>query len=402
MTALIRPLAQADWLTADRAWAGLRLLAILLLGCLGLLAAVIVEQRLLHPGAKPPALDFDAFWAAARLAVDGHAASAYDNATIEATERAATDMPPGYLAFYYPPTFLLVILPLGWLGYGAALSGFLAAESAILLALLRRILPQRWAWLPLLTWPGFLMNGLSGQNAPLSAACFGGAALWLERRPVLAGMCLGGLVCKPQLAACVPVALLAARRWRALIACGASAAALAIASWLVLGTGVWRGFVANAPNARADIETIAIKWPKMQSLFGAIRLAGGGNQGAYLAQGILSAVALGLLVLIAARRPGARLEASALVTAALLFTPFLYDYDLALLCVPMACMVALAQGDAWRNWEKCLLVLLFLLPPAARAAGLILGVTLGPPLVLALLVLLARRAGAFARPPIAW
>ncbi len=347
---------------------------------------------LAHASAKPVALDFAAFWAAAKLAVSGHAAAAYDNVAIEATERASTVMPPGYLAFYYPPTFLLLVSPLGWLGYSTALAVFIAAELVLVLLLLRRVLPQSWAWLPLLTFPGFLMNGLSGQNAALSASCFAAGAVWLEKRPMLAGAALGGLACKPQLAVCVPVALLLARRWRALIACGATAFAMAALSWAVLGGGVWRGFLGNAGNARADIETIAIKWPKMQSLFGAIRLAGGGNGVAYAAQAVLSAAAVAGLAWVAWRRPGAKVEMAALTAAALLFTPFLYDYDLTLLAVPLVCLTALAQNTGWRSGEKLLLAALFLSPLAARACGMLASVAIGPPLVVLLLAMLARRA----------
>jgi hypothetical protein len=388
---LLKTLSEAAWLTGERATYLGRLLATALV-CLVAGGAVIIGVEFWqHPG-KPMALDFDAFWAAGRLAVSGHAAQAYDNAAIEATERAATSMPPGYLAFYYPPTALLLCLPLGLIGFTTALAVFLAAEMALLLAFLRQLLPQRWAWLPLLSFPGFLMNGLSGQNAPLSAACFAGAAIWLDKRPIMAGICLGGLVCKPQLAVCVPVALLAARRIRALVACGATALGFCLLSWLVLGTGVWRGFLANAPNARADIETIAIKWPKLQSFFGAVRLAGGGNTTAYALQAVVSIAALVVLARLAWRRPGAGHEASLMVTAALLFTPFLYDYDVAILAVPMAWLMAQAQRTGWQPWEKILLLVLFLLPLVARAGGLLLGVILAPPLVCALLVLLARRS----------
>ena len=381
-------LTHAPWLTPDRAKTWCVMLAVAMLA----FVLWILGVTLAHPAGKPVALDFSAFWAAARLVANGHAAAAYDNVAIEATERAATIMPPGYLAFYYPPTFLLLVSPLGRLSYSAALAGFLVLETALVVALLRRVLPQGWAWLPLLAFPGLLMNALSGQNAALSASCFAAAAVWLESRPWLAGAALGGLACKPQLAVCVPVALLAARRWRALLACGASALVLAGLSWAVLGRAAWLGFLANAPNARADIETIAIKWPKMQSLFGAIRLAGGGNGAAYGAQAVMSLAAMALLAWIAARRPGAWVEAAAVTTAALLFTPFLYDYDLALLAVPLACVTALAQRTGWLAWEKLLLLVLFLCPLVARAFGLLAGVAIGPPLVLALLVVVARRA----------
>jgi hypothetical protein len=391
---ILSALSEAAWLTAARATSLGRALALLLF-CALLGGGILIFIS--YTGTKPMALDFDAFWAAGRLAVSGHAAQAYDNAAIEATERAATDMAPGYLAFYYPPSFLLLCVPLGLLGFTAALCVFLSAEMILLLSALRKILPQGWAWLPLLSFPGFIMNALSGQNAPLTAACFCGAAIWLTSRPVLAGICLGGLVCKPQLAVCVPLALLAARRFRALVACGLTAAAWCAASFLLLGEGVWRGFLANAPNARADIETIAIKWPKLQSAFGTVRLAGGGNAAAYEVQAVVSALAVIVLVGGVWRRPGAQIEASLMVCAALLFTPFLYDYDLAILAVPMACLMAAAQRTRWRAWEKWALLANFLLPLVARACGMGLGVIIGPPFVALLMGVLAGRAGLFAR-----
>jgi hypothetical protein len=381
--------ADAEWLTGERAQRLARAFG-LLLGCAVLGGGLLIF--LSYTGDKPMALDFDAFWAAARLAVTGHAASAYDNAAIEATERAATAMAPGYLAFYYPPPFLLLCLPLGLAGFTLALALFLITELALLLALLRRILPQNWAWVPLLSFPGFLMNALSGQNAPLTAACFAGAALWLETRPILAGICLGGLVCKPQLALCVPLALLASRRWRALIACAATAMTACLVSYLILGAGVWRGFLLNAPNARADIETIAIKWPKLQSAFGTVRLLGGGSALAYEIQAAVAACAVFLLLRAAWRRPGARIEAAMMACAALLATPFLYDYDLAILCVPMAALMAAAQQSGWRRFEKILLLAVFFLPLAARPCGMALGIIIGPPFILLLLFLLTRRA----------
>jgi hypothetical protein len=387
-------LSEAAWLTSDRAASLARLLALVLFCTLAGAGLLIFMS---YTAEKPMALDFDAFWAAARLAVQGHAVQAYDNVAIEATERAATDMAPGYLAFYYPPSFLLICLPLGLLGFTAALCVFLAAEMALLLAGLRCILPHRWAWLPLLSFPGFIMNALSGQNAPLTAACFCGAAIWLTSRPVLAGICLGGLVCKPQLAVCVPVALLAARRLQALAACGASAAALCVLSWLAFGARVWRGFLANAPNARADIESIAIKWPKLQSAFGAVRLAGGSNAQAYEVQVLVSALAVIVLVCACWRRPGAQIEAALMVCAALLFTPFLYDYDLAILALPLTCLMSQALRSAWLPWEKIGLLAVYLMPLAARACGLSLGIIVGPPFLALLMGLLARRAGILAR-----
>ena len=380
--------ARSDWLSPQ----GARFYNSALAGLTLAFLAAIGIATVSHLASRPVALDFAAFWAAARLAVEGHALAAYDPASIEIVERAATDMTPGYLAFYYPPPFLLLILPLGLMGYSTALACFLGAEMALVLAALRRILPNRWAWLPLLSFPGFLMNGLSGQNAALSAACFIGGAVWLERRPLLAGACLGALTCKPQLAACVPVALLCARRWQALAGFSVVAVGLAFASAAVFGAHVWQGFLSSTALARTDIETISIKWPKMQSVFGAIRLFGGSSTLAYTGQIAMSLTVIAVLALVCYSRPGRLVEVAALATASLLFTPFLYDYDLAILVVPLACVTALAGQTGWRSWEQLTLVLAYVLPAAARPAGILLNITLGPPLMAALLLVIAKRA----------
>ena len=382
----------ADWITPLRARRTGQFLSLLILAVVLLAIAITVQALTAGPGAKPIALDFDAFWAAARMAVQGHAAQVYDNGAIESVERAATALPPGYLAFYYPPTFLLVCLPLGLLGFTAALVAFLALQYGLLIFCLRRILPQPWSWLPIAIWPGFVMNALSGQNGGLSAACFAGFMLLLERHAVLAGACLGLLACKPQLVPCVPVVLIAARRWEALAGFAGTAFAMVLASVLAFGTAPWLGFLANAPNARIDLETLSFKWEKMQSAFAATRLLGGSVYNAYAVQGAVSVLAVGTLAFLASRRPGPGAEGAALALCSLLVTPFLYDYDLAVLAVPLAWITASAQKTGWRSWEKLVASSLFLLPLFLRACGMGLGLTLAPPFLLALLFVIARRA----------
>ena len=52
----------------------------------------------------------------------------------------------------------------------------------------------------ILAFPPFSSTPEHGQNGFLSAALIGGGALLLDKRPVLAGLCFGALVYKPQLA----------------------------------------------------------------------------------------------------------------------------------------------------------------------------------------------------------
>jgi hypothetical protein len=347
-------------------------------------------------GPLPPGLDFDAYWSAARITLLGQARAAYDNHVIEAFQRAHTQLSgPGYLAFYYPPTFLLLCLPLALMPYLWALLVFVVAQAALLWPLMHRILVRaggaRLGWLPVLAMPGFLMNAFSGQNGGFSASCLAGAMLLLEDRPFLGGACLGALACKPQLGAVAPLALLAARRWRALAGAACMALGLALASWLVLGADAWAGFLANAPAARADIETLQIKWRFAQSLYAAIRLAGGGLEAGYAGQALMAGAAVALLVGICWRKRGAGPEMAALAVTVLLVTPFLYDYDLVLLAAPLAWLAGQGVRHGFLRGEKALLAAVYLLPFGARAVALGLGVTLSPLLLFALLLCVWRR-----------
>jgi hypothetical protein len=380
---------EAAWLDAER-FRGYALLWAL--AYFVFLGAWALHDWFAPPSAgRPAAHDFVVFWSAAWLALRGHGAWAYNTARLITAENAAAVMPDGTLPFYYPPPFLLLCLPFGLMSYPTAMLVFIAGEMALLLALLRRILPRMAAWLPVLTWPGFLLAAMIGQNTPLTASCFAGAAIWLERRPMLAGMFLGGLVCKPQFLLGVPLALLAARRFSAFCAFALTAASLCLASWLVLGTDVWRAFLTWSPQAFARIQFDPTTWHKMQSAFCAMRLAGAGIGVAYAVQACFALGGLITILWVSAKRPGAGLEMSVLATASLLVSPYLYHYELAVLCVPAAWLAQQALSRGWRDWERLALLVIFLLPPAALACAENLGIIVSPVCLAAFLPLLAHR-----------
>ena len=130
----------------------------------------------------------------------------------------------------------------------------------------------------------------------------------------------------------------------------------------------------------------------MQSLYAGLRLAGFGTAIGYAGQAAIAAVALATLIFVCWRRAGAGAEMAALSVTALLVTPFLYDYDLVLMTVPLAWAASEASRRGWLRGEKLLLLLCYLAPLGARAAGEKLGVPIGPPLALGLLAVILRRA----------
>ncbi len=346
------------------------------------------------PTGKPLGTDFVSFWTASQLALGGHPAAAYDPTQHEAAQQALfPGSRPGYYAFFYPPVFLLLCLPLALLPYLASLIAWLLAGLMGLLACVRLILPKPWPVLPILASPAVFVNAGHGQNGFLSAACFGSAMIMLERRPFVAGLCLGVLSFKPHLLLAAPIMLLAARRWAVIAGTVVAVLGLMGMSWLLLGTGAWAGFLQVSPLARAVLEEGLVEPWKMQSAFAAVRLLHGGVALAYSAQVGVAAVVLLLLGRCAARRPGAAPEGALLVAGGLLCTPFLLDYDLACLLLPIAWVTAEAQRTDWWPWEKLALLAAYMLPLVSRPLAEA-GVPIATAVLAGLLLIVARRAAA--------
>jgi len=388
----------ARWLGADHAMAWARALAVM--SALAVAMAVLVTHggTVPGPGGHPIGTDFVSFWTAGGLALHGHAGAAWFPPAHAALQRDAFAPAAGYqdvyYAFFYPPPFLLFCLPLALLPYGAALAVWLAATGAAYAAAIRAILPRRWpGFLPVLAFPGLLVNAAYGQNGALSAGIIGAAALCLDRRPRLAGACLGCLCFKPQLAILAVPALVMARRWRALAWAAASSGTLCVASLAVLGADAWRGFLADAPLARAALEAGLVGFEKMASTFAAVRLLGGGLSAAWIAQALVSLAALAAVASVARRRPGGAAEMAAMAAAACLATPFVLYYDLMLLAVPLAWLAAQAARGGFLPWEKALLAAGFLAPLLSLALATRAGMPVAPIVAGALLAAVIRRAG---------
>jgi alpha-1,2-mannosyltransferase len=397
MTTIVAALRDAPWLGADRAKAWCRVLG----GCGVVVAVALVAVThggvRADPWGQPLATDFSSFWSAAKLALAGVPGSAWDPAAHAAFQRAhfspEAGFADGYYAFFYPPPFLLICLPLGLLPYGAALAVWLLVTGAGYVVAMRGLLPRHWPWaLIALGFPGLLLNAEHGQNGALSAALFGMAALWLDRRPGLAGICLGALCFKPQLVVLVVPALVLAGRWRALAWAAGTAWAMCVGSLLVFGVAAWEGFVANSHLAGTALEMGLVGFGKMASVFAGVRLLGGPVVAAWAVQAVVSLVAVGAVGMVARRRAGGAAEVATVAVAACLATPFLLDYDLMLLAVPLAWVVAAAERDGFLPWEKLVLGAAFLLPLVARAVGMTVGVPVAPLVVLGLLAVVVRRA----------
>jgi hypothetical protein len=333
--------------------------------------------------------DFVNVWAAGRLVLEGKAAAAYDWPVHKAMEVAALGRPfDGHFGWHYPPPFLFAAAALALVPYTAAFVLWTFGTFPAYVVAVRMIVGDRSGYLLAAAFPAVLCNFMVGQNGFLSAGLFGGALVLLERRPVLAGVLFGLLTYKPHLGLLVPIALIAGGQWRAFVSAGIVATLMAAASWAVFGAEAWHAFFNSiGQTSQAFLTNGWADWHKLQTIFGLARALGGPEWLAWTAQLTIALSAAAAVALLWRSRAACDIKAAALVTAALLATPYLYTYDLVVLAVPLAFLFRLGRGGGFLPNElagiglACGLVLIF---PFVKAP-------VGLAAILVVAALLARR-----------
>ncbi len=391
-------LRDAPWLNAERVRAYGAAYLILALYILGDTLVDLLGWR----GGPPGDADFLSFHAASRLALGGQAPAAWDRAAHALAQTASQGTPGRYFAFFYPPTYLLLCLPLGLLPLLPAMLAWVVATGAAFFVLLRAWLPGAGvvALVLAVMAPASVLNAVHGQNAFLTGALLAVAGLAMDRRPGLAGLALATLAFKPQLGLLVIPALLAARRWAVLGWASAAGLAWLLVSWLAFGTAAWQAFLARLPDAGAAMASGELATWQLQSVLAMARTLGLGVVAAQVLQGAV-AVAVVLAVVWALRsRPGGRAEVAAVAAGAPLVTPFVLSYDMLVLLIPTAFLLAQARRGGFSPWEKAGVALAWLLPGMSLGFGIGAGLSFGAlaPAILVVLVLRRIRAENPSRP----
>jgi hypothetical protein len=346
---------------------------------------------------QPNGMDFTTFWASSRLWLDGTPLLAY---SFEAMARIGREIsptlpPPGPL--FYPPTFFLLLRPLALLPCAMSYVFFALGTAAVFVVLLRRILPMRSALLPILAFSGVWVNIAEGQNGCLTASFTLGGFLLLQKRPVLAGICIGMLSIKPHLAILFPIALACAGMWTAFISAGVTAIALTGLSIAVFGMGAIPAFLHNIHIANTAMAIGALPWEQTASLFAALRAAHVPSMPAYVAQACQAVVATGVVIWTWRRSGDLAVRAVTLVAGTCMISPYIYNYDAICLGVPIALYVAKGLKQGWLSGEREILCLAWLYPGLGDLFGYVLHVEMGP-LVFASLLFLAVRRTRFETP----
>lgn len=343
---------------------------------------------------RPLGTDFSNVWTAGWMADRGDAPLAWDWQAQHAVQKAIHHDPAiPFYGWHYPPPFLIVATILAQFPYGVALLIWQGTTLAMALLLVRRILPDaRDAMLAALGAPVVLICLGHGQNAFMTASLLGGGMLLLDRRPWLAGVLLGALVYKPQFAVLIPALLVARGSWRAFLSAGATATALCLLTLAIWGWPVWQAFIDSLPLTRhIVIESGATGWEKIQSPFAALRQWGASIPTAYAAQSVVTLIAIGAAALVT-RRGSMEVRGAAALSAALLCTPYVLDYDYVLLGIAVAFMAADMLKRGVLPWEPGWLAYAWLAPLFGRSLAALTYVPVNLIAAIAVLALALRRA----------
>jgi hypothetical protein len=363
-----RPIPWRQILTFDRLWP-------VVVAALGIVPGVllIVEVWQVDPdgvsstSGKWPTWDFTNLWAGGVLASSGRLETLFDPQAYTQWLRDLLSPRIEESEWSYPPTMLLLGLPLAKLPLIPAYLAWTAGTLALFWAALR------WGGLGLaacaaaLLSPAVLHNIALGQNGALTGALLAGALLLAKKRPGASGVLMGLLAVKPHLGVLLPVCVLAQRNWRALGWAAPTAASVVALSAAILGLDAWRlFFLHTGPKMRAVLEA---PWPtgfqiSSITVFLMVRALGASLWLAYAVQGAV-ALACAALAWRAWRMDDADPQARMALTAALtlLASPYGYSYDMLAFTAGVAALLARA---GWR--VPALLALAWLWPGLTHLA----------------------------------
>ena len=328
--------------------------------------------------------DYVHFYVLGHLAANGNAALLYD--TRGQAAYLTTVVPGADLTYFVPvygPQVALAFAPFAWLPYLPSLALWLATifvTYAICcraaLGLVPRLQPYRREIVLLAAAsPAFFQLVIHGQNSVIALASYTAGWLCLRSgRRFLAGVVLGCLFYKPQLAVALCAVLLFTGGWRVLLGMALSAALQLAAAAAYFGHAA---LVEYANMLRSLSAITALIEPKLYLMhsFRAFFLMVPGLEPIALAASLACSA---WLVFVLARRWATRLDSdlcfALVLPAAVLVSPHTSVYDLVLL-TPALIVIAdrlLALHDTvprrQLTWSWALLALVYLLPAWSTAS----------------------------------
>ncbi len=291
------------------------------------------------------------------------AALIYDPHILLAFERRVIDAHAHYEPFAYPPSLMLLILPLALLPPAFALFLWSVASLTVYVwACWHHRLGPPTALICVVAPSTLAVLFYAQLSLLVSAAIIAGFRL-INRRPLLAGILFGLATVKPQLGILVPVALISARQWRGVASAVATTALAGIASGMAFGWATWARF----PAALIAVSAYVARHPELEHLSptvtASLRMLGATPAVINLAQ-LPAPVGSIIAIWFCFRRGVTPLSTALLLVATFFVAPYAFFYDLALTTYAVLAVVdeRYRSGEVLENREVLILLLVLALP----------------------------------------
>lgn len=317
-------------------------------------------------GSATRQVDFVAFWSAARLALDGNAALAFDQDLLRQVQALPAVVDEGEMMWLYPPGLQLALAPFGLLPFWAAWLLFnMLSVTAFLGACWRPARPVPMGHDLLIGAPIVIITIQLGQLLMLWAAALVTALRRMGRgESMLPGLLIALLSLKPQLGLLIPFALVAARRWDVVLWAVIGTVLVHAVPTLVVGLDYWAAFFERVAGVSDALEKSLFKHHLMVSPYAFGRGTGLEHGPAMVGQLTVSAGLAAIVFMLWRRRSAAAssdLPAGVLCMAVPAATPYAYYYEL-VFAVPAA--ILLVRGGYGRSWLDRILLGLAVIGPA--------------------------------------
>lgn len=311
---------------------------------------------------KLPYWDFTNLWAGGLLASKGSVAVIFD---VDAYRTFLRELISPRLAdqeWSYPPSVLLVGVPLAQLPIFAAYVVWTVGSIVALNFALKPLAMPTLAHAACLLSPSGFTNLLLGQNGAFTAALLIGGLLIVYSRPILAGVFFGILTMKPHLGLLIPICLVASGSYRAFVSAAVTAVLLFLATGIAFGFDVWSLFMGKTAPLMSSI--LEAPYPQTYhahaiTVFVMARWAGLGVGGAYAVQAL--ALACCAVTVAWLWRPANPMDHGKRVcittTLAIVASPYGYSYDTIPVCVTAAFLFVTE-----RRLNKIVLALIWIFP----------------------------------------
>ncbi len=345
-----------------------------------------------NPDGTPFAGDYINLNAAGRMVLGGLAGDIYASEAFMTFERTIIPHDIGLRLWAYPPHSLLFAWPFGLVDFIPGMLAWSALGLGVLVLGARR-LGFDWIETAIVALCPAALNCLYyGQTGNLAAGALLFALAGSPQRPAGPAIATALLTLKPQAGFLVPVLWIVRRQWRLILLTSGIVLAMLVVTLALFGPDLWRDYLDDTLAVLNLLEREG-SGPFMMmipSTFMALRIVLGDGQLAGILHWAVAAVVIAILVWRLVRIPDALRQAALILIATVLVTPYLHNYDLAILTAG-ALLVArrrlTAETPLARQVIVALLIALAWLLPATVMGLNGAGLPISPLLVLPLLFL---------------